>query len=80
MIVWTGDGKEFHELLPGAILDELAPGIPFLMAHEVRKQIYLSMSFYFYGGLANATAAQAKPQWAAWMSSRFPAAIEPASH
>ena len=58
------------------LLDEPAPGAAFLNACAMGSQVFLSISFYFYGERAAAAAAHDEPLWRAWMNEHFPAASE----
>jgi uncharacterized protein YndB with AHSA1/START domain len=63
-------GGEGRQLL--LRLDEPAPGIAHLIAHNMGGQVVLAINFYLFGDDAPAVAAREEPLWRAWMDERFP--------
>ena len=68
--VESGEGRQL--LLR---LDEPAPGIAHLIAHEMGGQVMLAIHFYLYGDGAPDVIARDEPLWRAWMNERFPSAV-----
>jgi uncharacterized protein YndB with AHSA1/START domain len=65
----VGDSQRAHQVL--LRLDEPAPGIAFLFAHEMGGQVMVIVSLYLYGDGAAAAAERDQPLWETWMKERF---------
>jgi uncharacterized protein YndB with AHSA1/START domain len=57
-------------------LDRPSPGIALIGSHRDAKNIYLSVSLYFYGDDAAARASASERRWRAWIAERFTAAAK----
>jgi uncharacterized protein YndB with AHSA1/START domain len=57
-------------------LDSPAPGVAHLFA-LLMGDTYLPIRFYLYGDQAPAAAAQAEPEWQAWLAQHFAPALDP---
>jgi uncharacterized protein YndB with AHSA1/START domain len=58
-------------------LDEPAPGIAHLFAMAMGGAVCVPVRLYLYGVGAHAAVGRDEPVWQAWMSERFPAALDP---
>ena len=70
-----GGGGHPHAVL--LRLDAPTAGLLSCFAHPMGGQVVLAMDFYLYGPDAWAAAAEAEPQWQAWMQRQFPMAAPP---
>ena len=64
--------REGHQPYQLLLLDEPAPGAAFLNACSMGGQVFLNLSFYFYGERAADAVARDEPLWREWMNRQFP--------
>lgn len=70
IVEWADQPTWGEELL--LALSQPAPGTAHLYAQPMGGQVYLTARLFLYGAEAAAVAAQAEPQWQAWMGEHFP--------
>jgi len=74
VVEWAGQPEWPEELL--IRLDQPAPCIVHIVPHAIGGQVYPMLRFYLFGEQAAAAAAQAEPEWQAWVNERFPMMAE----